>query len=162
MWIHHHRQASTYLQSFASECWMFHSYSMYQPSIRYKGVFVDILDGCYTHNLTLILSDQVLRVGRLSLNKLHVPGRRRRPHTTGVQDNAVLSSQEILSARLSRSFPPAGRTQCSSFLLPDSLLRRRHRFPSIAKRSTTILIRYCSSIVTLHKCKHYTDTQELP
>ena len=26
--------------------------TVYQPSIRYKGVFVDILDGCYTHNLT--------------------------------------------------------------------------------------------------------------
>ena len=81
--------------------------TVYQPSIRYKGVFVDILDGCYTHNLTLILSDQVLRVGRLSLNKLHIPGRRRRPHTTGVQDNAVLSSQKILNARSSRSFLPA-------------------------------------------------------
>ena len=59
-------------------------------------------------------------------------------------------------------FLPAGRTRCSSFPLPDSLLRRRHRFPSIAKRSTTILIRYCSISVALHKCKHYNDTQELP
>ena len=58
-------------------------------------------------NPILLLSDQVLRVGRLSPNKLHVRGRPRRPHMTGVQDNAVLSSQKILNARSSRSFLPA-------------------------------------------------------
>ena len=105
MWLHHHRQASAYLQSFASECWMFHSYSI--PTFNpLQGSVCWYLDGCYTHNLTLILtlSDQVLRAGRLSPNKLHVQGRPRRPHTTGLQDDAVLSSQGILSARSSRSF----------------------------------------------------------
>ena len=213
MWIHHHHQASTRLQSFASEFWMFHlpsdlhtvyqpqilckwvlfecfflpplNHTVYQPYILYQAAFVDILVGCCTPKFPTpnpsspsatkfsesaaslptsstpeadlaALTRQVFKIMLFCLHKRSWP-----------QDHRDLFCQPVcfvvtrdFDRKIIEIFLPAGRTRCSSCLLPDSLLRRRHRFPSIAKRS--ILLKYCSIIVALHKCKHYNDTQALP